>query len=252
MNQFSRNLLTYGKDGQNILKASTVAILGLGGVGSFACEAIARGGVGNIILIDKDIVDITNINRQLHATLNTVGLSKVELMASRITSINPYCKVIKYDKFFNFETYEEILNNKIDYFIDASDTITFKILLIKECLKRKTPFISVMGTANKLDPTKFEIADIEDTSYDPIAKVIRLKLRKEKIYGKVPVVYSKEKPINSKYEEYDGDINNITRKSQYPPASNSFVPPVAGFIASGYVIRNLLKNIEFERNGESK
>src|SRR5690606_21462744 len=108
---------------------------------------------------------------------------------------------------------------------------------------------SVMGTANKLDPTKFEIADIKDTSYDPIAKVIRTKLRKEKIKGKVPVVYSKEKPIKARYHEYKEDVNSLTRKSQYPPASNSFVPPVAGFVACSYVIRNLLKDIKFERNG---
>lgn len=251
MHQFSRNLLSYGEEGQNILYHATVAILGLGGVGSYSCEAIARSGVGKIILIDKDTVDVTNINRQLHATINTIGQSKVTLMADRIKSINPNCNVVQYERFFNFETYEEILENKIDFFIDASDTITFKILLIKECLERNIPFISVMGTANKLDPTQFEISDIKNTSYDPIAKVIRTKLRKEGIKGKVPVVYSKEKPIISRYNEYEGDVSDFARKSQFPPASNSFVPPVAGLIASSYVIRNLLKNITFERNGES-
>ncbi len=132
MNQFSRNLLSYGKEGQEILHNSTVAILGLGGVGSFACEAIARSGLGKIILIDKDTVDITNINRQLPATLKTIGQAKVDLMGERINAINPECIVIKHRTFFNFETYENILNDKIDFFIDASDTITFKILLIKE------------------------------------------------------------------------------------------------------------------------
>jgi len=252
MNQFSRNLLSYGKLGQGTLQNATVAILGLGGVGSFSCEAIARSGVGKIIIIDKDKVDITNINRQLHATMDTLGQSKVALMAQRIESINPDCKIIKHEKFFNFETYEEILSDEIDFFIDASDTITFKILLIKECLKRNIPFISVMGTANKLDPTQFEIADIKDTTYDPIAKVIRLKLRKEQIKGKVPVVYSREKPITSKYDEYDGMLEESTRKQQYPPASNGFVPPVAGFIACSYAIRILLKDIQFKREGESK
>ncbi len=251
MNQFSRNLLSFGKAGQNKLSKSVVAILGLGGVGSFASEALVRSGVGKVILIDKDVVDITNINRQLHANLNTIGKSKVLLMEKRIKEINPKCKVVKHDKFFNFDTYDEILQDKIDYFLDASDTITFKILLIKECLKRNIPFISVMGTANKLDPTQFEIADIKDTSYDPIAKIIRLKLRKDKVKGKVPVVYSKEKPLISKYEEFDGDMSSITRKSQFPPASNSFCPPVAGFVASSYVIRNLLKEVKFERDGET-
>lgn len=250
MDQFSRNLLSIGKKGQSILNKSTVAIVGLGGVGSFASEAIARIGVGRIIIVDKDVVDITNINRQLIATLDTVGKSKVNLAKERIIAINPNCEVIIYKKFFNFETYEEILDDKIDFIIDASDTITYKILLIKECLKRNIPFISVMGTANKIDPSLFEIDDIKNTSYDPIAKVIRSKLKKENIRGNVPVVYSKEKPIISKYEEYDGLIDNITRKSQYPPASNSFVPPVAGFIAAGYVIRNLLKDIKFNRTGE--
>ncbi|QVK16875.1 tRNA threonylcarbamoyladenosine dehydratase [Mycoplasmatota bacterium] len=251
MYQFSRNLLSYGKEGQNILYHKSVAILGLGGVGSYSCESIARSGVGKIILIDKDKVDITNINRQLHATLETVGQSKVALMVDRIQSINPKCHVVKHEKFFNFDTYDEIFNEEIDFFIDASDTITFKILLIKECLERNIPFISVMGTANKLDPSQFEISDIKNTSYDPIAKVIRTKLRKEGIKGKVPVVYSKEKPITSRYDEYDGDVSKITRKSQFPPASNSFVPPVAGLIATSYVIRNLLKEISFERDGES-
>lgn len=250
MMQFSRNLLTFGKKGQEILRKSTVAILGLGGVGSFSCEAIVRSGVGRIILIDKDKVDITNINRQLHATLETVGQSKVELMAQRIKAINPECEVVKHDKFFNHDTYEEILNDDISFFIDACDTITYKILLIKECLKRNIPFISVMGAANKLDPTMFEIADISETSYDPIAKVIRTKLRKEKITGKVPVVYSKERPIKPKYEESLETTNSEIRKAQFPPASNSFVPPVAGFIAASYAIRYLLKEIEIPRVGD--
>lgn len=250
MEQFSRNLLTFGKEGQEILRKSSVAILGLGGVGSFAAEAICRSGVGRMILIDKDKVDITNINRQLIATLNTIGKSKVELMAERIKSINPDCEIVKYEVFFNDNTYDEILNTNIDFMIDASDTISYKFLLIKECLKRKIPFISVMGAANKLDPTKFEIADIMDTSYDPIAKALRIKLRKEKITGKIPVVFSKEKPLKARYEEIDIPIDSFTRKAKYPPASNSFVPPVAGLIASSYVIRNLVKKIKFERNGE--
>lgn len=248
MNQFSRNLLTFGKDGQVILQNSTVVILGLGGVGSFSVEALARSGVGTLIIIDKDVVDITNINRQLHATLDTVGQSKCDLMEKRIHSINPNCQVIKYNCFFDDETYDDILSQHIDYFIDASDTITYKILLIKECLKRKIPFISVMGTANKLDPSLFEIDDISNTSYDPIARVIRTKLKKERIKGKVPVIYSKERPTKSKYEEYDIEPTSDLRKAVYPPASTSFVPPVAGMIAASYVIRQLIKDIEIERN----
>jgi tRNA threonylcarbamoyladenosine dehydratase len=247
MKQFSRNLLTFGKEGQELLLQSTVAVLGIGGVGSFAVEALARTGVGRLIIIDKDVVDITNINRQLHATLETIGQSKTNLMEARIKSINPDCEVISINKFFDFDTYEEILNQKIDFFIDASDTITYKILLIKECLKRKIPFISVMGTANKLDPSQFEVADIKNTSYDPIARIIRLKLKKEGIKGKVPVIYSKEKPTKSKYHEYDIEPNSDLRKAVYPPASTSFVPPVAGFIAVSYAVRHLTKDIVIER-----
>jgi tRNA threonylcarbamoyladenosine dehydratase len=249
MEQFRRNLLTFGKSGQDLLLNASVAILGIGGVGSFAVESLVRSGVGRLILIDKDVVDITNINRQLHATLETVGQSKVDLMEARIKTINPNCEVIKHNLFFNHDTAELILNDRIDFFIDASDTITFKIVLIKECLKRKIKFISVMGAANKLDPTQFEIADISKTSYDPIAKVIRTKLRKEKIYGKVPVVYSKEKPIIGKFDEFGQVPQTDIRKATIPPASNSFVPPVAGMVAASYVIRELLKNIKIERVG---
>jgi tRNA threonylcarbamoyladenosine dehydratase len=247
MKQFSRNLLTFGKDGQELLLNSTVAVLGLGGVGSFAVEALARAGVGRLIIIDKDVVDITNVNRQLHATLDTIGQSKADLMEARIKSINPSCEVISFNKFFDYESYEEILSQTIDFFIDASDTITYKILLIKECLKRNIPFITVMGTANKLDPSQFEIADIKDTIYDPIARVIRLKLRKERIKGKVPVVYSKEQPTKSKFHEYDIEPSSELRKAVYPPASTSFVPPVAGFIAVSYAVRHLTKDIVIER-----
>jgi tRNA A37 threonylcarbamoyladenosine dehydratase len=248
MKQFSRNLLTYGLDGQNILLNSRVLVLGLGGVGSFAAEALARAGVGSLIIIDKDVVDITNINRQLHATLDTIGLSKCDLMESRIKSINPDCEVIVYKQFFDFDSCDDILNQKIDFVLDASDTITYKILLIKECLKRQIAFISVMGTANKLDPSQFEITDIKNTIYDPIARIIRTKLKKERIKGKVPVVCSKERPTKSKFSEYDIEATSELRKAVYPPASTSFVPPVAGYIAVSYVIKELTKDILIERN----
>lgn len=246
MEQFSRNYLTFGIEGQQRLSEKSVLVLGLGGVGSYAVEALARMGIGRLILIDKDVVDITNINRQLHATLETVGQSKCDLMKARIKTINPDCEVITHHCFFNFETYDMILNQPIDFVIDACDTITFKILMIKECLKRKLPFISVMGAANKLDPTQFEICDLSKTSYDPIAKVIRTKLRKEGIRGKIPVVYSKEKPFKPKLDHL-GEVQSEIRKNVYPPASNSFVPPVAGLIAASYVIRELMKDTLIER-----
>ena len=247
MNQFSRNLLTFGRRGQEILHKSSVMVLGLGGVGSFAVEALARSGVGQLVLIDKDRVDITNINRQLQATLHTIGELKCDLLKKRIHTINPECEVITYPVFFDHDTYEEILETKVDYIIDASDTITYKILLIKECLNRQIPFISVMGAAHKLDPTQLKIMNLWDTTYDPVAKVIRTKLRKEKVKGKIPVVSSTEPPIIAKYDEYDGERSNKTMKSQYPPASNAFVPPTAGLIAASYVVRMLLQDIPIPR-----
>ena len=140
LHQFSRNELVYGPEGTEILKNSTVAILGIGGVGSFAAEALARTGVGTLILIDKDVVDITNVNRQIHATLKTVGRSKVEVMAERIAEINPNCNVIQMHMFYNEETAPRLFEHQIDFVVDASDTITFKIHLIKQCLRRKIKF----------------------------------------------------------------------------------------------------------------
>jgi len=252
LHQFSRNELTYGSEGTEILKNSTVAILGIGGVGSFAAEALARTGVGTLILIDKDVIDITNVNRQIHATLKTVGRAKVEVMEERIADINPNCKVIKLHMFYNDETKEALFEHPIDFIIDASDTVTFKIHLIKECLRRKIKFISSMGAANKLDPTKFEITDIQKTSYDPMAKVIRTKLRKEKINGKVPVVYSTERPIIGREDTLKvvGKEDSEFRKQQLPPASNAYVPSVAGLIAASYVVKELTKEIPIKRKGE--
>lgn len=177
LHQFSRNELAIGKEGLNILKGSSVAVLGVGGVGSFAVEALARSGVGRLILVDKDDVDITNINRQIHALLSTIGKPKVDLMKERIADINPECEVIALKMFYTEETYETFFSYKPDFVIDASDTISYKIHLMKECLKRKIPIISSMGAANKTDPTRFKIADISQTHTDPIAKVIRTKLR---------------------------------------------------------------------------
>lgn len=178
LHQFSRNELAIGHDGLNRLKGSTVAVLGVGGVGSFSAEALARSGVGKIVLVDKDDVDITNVNRQIHALLSTVGKPKVDLMAERIHDINPDCEVVSLKMFYTEETYESFFNHNLDFVIDASDTISYKIHLIKECRKRQIPLISSMGVANKMDPTRLKITDISKTSYDPIAKVIRTRLRK--------------------------------------------------------------------------
>lgn len=252
LHQFSRNELAIGKEGLETLKNSTVAVLGVGGVGSFAAEALARTGVGKIVLVDKDDVDITNVNRQIHALLSTVGQPKVDLMAARIHDINKECEVASLKMFYTEETYEEFFAHNLDYVIDASDTISYKIHLMKECLKRDIPIISSMGAANKTDPTRFRIADISKTHTDPMAKVIRTRLRKERIHKGIKVVFSDERPIviRDEVKKYVGKEDAKIRKAQMPPSSNAFVPSVAGLIMGGHVINELLKDIKIKRVGD--
>ncbi|MCD8501417.1 MAG: tRNA threonylcarbamoyladenosine dehydratase [Bacillaceae bacterium] len=252
LHQFSRNELAIGHEGLEILKNSTVAVLGIGGVGSFSAEALARSGVGRLVLVDKDDVDITNVNRQVHALLSTVGKPKVDLMKERIADINTECEVVALKMFYTEETYESFFEQGLDFVVDASDTISYKIHLMKQCLKRKIPIISSMGVANKLDPTRLKIADISKTSYDPIAKVIRTKLRKEGIHKGINVVFSDEQPIKIR-EEIRQEIvsekqeESPIRKAKLPPSSNAFVPSVSGLIMAGHVITTLLKDIKIYR-----
>ncbi|MCD5323683.1 MULTISPECIES: tRNA threonylcarbamoyladenosine dehydratase [Pontibacillus] len=249
LHQFSRNQLAIGQDGLDLMKGATVAVLGIGGVGSFSVEALARSGVGKLILIDKDDVDITNINRQIHSLMSTIGQSKVDLMADRVKDINPDCEVVRLHMFYTDETYERLFEHDLDFVVDASDTISFKIHLIKQCIDRDINIISSMGAANKMDPTKFEIANIFDTSYDPIARVIRTKLRKEGYKKGIPVVFSKEQPIKIR-EDVRQEItpdNPNTRKAEQPPSSNAFVPSVAGLIMASHVVQEILKPITIER-----
>lgn len=248
--QFSRNELTYGQEGLDLLKEQTVVVLGVGGVGTFAAEALARTNIGHIILIDKDDVDITNVNRQIHALTTTIGQSKVSLMEERIKLINPDCKVTALHMFYTENTYEDLFENyDIDYFIDASDTIMYKVHLMKECLERNIKVISSMGAANKIDPTRFVIKDISKTHTDPIAKIIRRKLKKLGITKGVPVVFSDESPlvIREDVKETVGDANAPTRKGQMPPSSNAFVPSVVGLICASYVINDILSDIPVTR-----
>lgn len=249
LHQFSRNELAIGKEGLDKLKNSTVAVLGIGGVGTFAAEALARSGVGKLVLIDKDDVDITNINRQIIALLSTIGRPKVELMKERIADINPDCEVVALKMFYTEETYEEIFAHDLDFVVDASDTIAYKIHIMKECLKRNIPIISSMGAANKMDPTRFQIADISKTHTDPIAKVIRTRLRKEGIRKGIPVVFSDESPIviREDVRKVVGNDEAEIRKAQMPPSSNAFVPSVAGLIMASYVVRQILKDIKIQR-----
>ncbi|WP_018757075.1 tRNA threonylcarbamoyladenosine dehydratase [Paenibacillus terrigena] len=251
LHQFSRTELAIGPDGLDKMKRSTVAVLGIGGVGSIAAEALARTGVGRIILIDKDVVDITNINRQIHALTTTVGQKKADLMHDRIKLINPDCDVIALNMFYTEETYEQLFQYPLDYVLDASDTIIYKIHLIKQCLTRGIPIISSMGAANKMDPTKFQVADISKTSMDPIARVVRQKLRKEGIKKGVQVVFSTEEPIKPREDvtqrivpENAPDI----RKAQMPPASNAFVPPTVGLIMTSVAVRDLLATMQTEES----
>ncbi len=243
LHQFSRNELAIGVEGLEAMKRSTVAVLGIGGVGSFAAEALARSGIGRIILIDKDVVDITNVNRQIHALLSTVGQPKAELMRDRIGLINPECDAIALSMFYTEETYETLFAYPLDYVLDCSDTISYKIHLIKECLRRGVPMISSMGAANKMDPTKFQVADISKTHMDPIAKVIRTKLRKDGIKKGVKVVFSTEQPITPREDVTKKIVPENApdrRKAKQPPSSNAFVPSVAGLIMASVAIRDLL------------
>lgn len=227
-NWLSRTELLIGKNALAKLKNSTVAVFGCGGVGSYAIEALARSGVGHLVIIDHDIVDVTNLNRQLIADTTTIGKPKVEIAKDRILKINPACIVTTYQEFYQSETSSSLIQNDYDYMIDAIDSVSSKISLIEEAFKQNIPIISSMGTGNKLDPTKFEVTDISKTSVCPLAKVIRKELRKKGI-SHLKVVYSKELPQRVDTEE---DLRRT-------PASISFVPSVAGLILAGEVIKDL-------------
>lgn len=228
---FSRAELLLGKEGIEKLRKARVAVFGIGGVGSFAAEALARGGVGHIALIDGDTVSLTNINRQLIATQKTIGKAKTAVMAERIHEIVPETEVVEYPVVYGVENRDLIDFASYDYVVDAIDTVTSKLLLIEEAKKAGTEVISCMGTGNKLDPTRFEVADISKTSVCPLAKVMRKELKNRGIKG-VKVVYSKELPLKPADSEETG-------KRQIP-GSLSFVPPVAGMILAGEVIRHLV------------
>lgn len=227
---FSRAELLLGKDKLEKLKQARVAVFGIGGVGSFAAEAIARGGVGHIALIDGDVVSMTNINRQLIALHSTVGREKTAVMAERIHDICPETEVAEYPVNYTAENKDLIDFAAYDYIVDAIDMVTSKILLIEEAKKAGTEVISCMGTGNKFDPIRFEVADISKTSVCPLAKVMRKELKDRGIKG-VKVVYSKEIPAKP------ADSDETSRRQT--PGSLSFVPPVAGMILAGEVIKHI-------------
>lgn len=223
---FERTKQLIGEDGFKTITNKKVAIFGLGGVGSYVFEGLVRAGISNFILIDKDVVDITNVNRQLVAYQSTVGKSKVAVAKARALDINPECNIEVYEMFYLKDTKGEIDFTGVDYIVDAIDTVTAKLLLIEEAKRMEIPIISSLGTGNKLDNSKFEITDISKTSVCPLAKVMRKELKNRGIKN-VCVIYSKELPILKKQT----------------PASISFVPSVAGLMIAGYVVNEFLKEI---------
>ena len=234
-NKFSRTEMLIGNEGIEKLKNAKVAVFGLGGVGSFVCEGLARSGIGNFILVDYDKIDESNINRQLIATVNTVGKCKVDLMKERILEINPDANVEVHKEFYMADCKINIITEDLSYAVDCVDTIMAKIAIICKCDSLDVPVISSMGTGNKLDPTMFEVADIYETSVCPLARIMKKDLRKRNI-EKLKVVYSKEQPINTN----DCAINKKNTKFKVK-GSISFVPSVAGLIIAGEVIKDIIK-----------
>lgn len=247
-NQFTRTELLLGKEAMDILRKSRVIVFGVGGVGGYVTEVLVRSGVGAIDIVDKDDVDITNVNRQIIATLNSVGRSKVDVMAERIRDINPECVVTTHKTFFLPENSHEFNFEKYDYVVDAIDTVTAKIELITCCTEVGTPIISSMGAGNKLDPTKFQVADIYKTSVDPLARVMRRELKKRNVKH-LKVVYSTENPMKTQGNlNTDDRVENTTsvysdageKRRKDTPGSVAFVPSVAGMIIGGEVVKDLI------------
>ncbi len=235
LDQFSRTQLLFGQEGMERLYAARVAVFGIGGVGGYAVEALARSGVGALDLIDDDRVCLTNINRQIIATRKTIGQYKVDAAEQRIQEINPKAAVHTYKTFYTPETAEQFDFTQYDYVIDAIDTVTGKIALVLQAQAADVPIISCMGAGNKLDPTALEVADIYKTSVCPLARVMRRELKKRGV-KRLKVVYSKESPLTP---EEDGQEAPEAGRRQVP-GSTAFVPSVAGLIIAGEVVKDLI------------
>ena len=234
LNEFSRAELLIGQAALEKLKNCRVAVFGIGGVGTYVVEGLVRAGVGRLVLVDDDVIALTNINRQLHATQKTIGRIKVEVMKERVLEINPQAEVVTHQAFYLPETGGSLLEMDYDYIVDAIDTVTAKIDLVVRAAAMGIPIISAMGAGNKMDPTRFEVADIYDTSVCPLAKVMRKELRSRQIAA-LKVVYSREEPLIPQDSE---EIGRTPRKRI--PGSISFVPSVAGLIIAGEVIKDLI------------
>ena len=247
LNQFSRTQLVFGRNAMEILANSRVAVFGIGGVGGYTVEALARSGVGKLDLIDDDKVCLTNVNRQILATLKTVGQYKVDVAEERIHSINPQCEVRTYKTFYMPDTEKEFDFTQYDYIVDAIDTVKGKLALVENANAADTPIISSMGAGNKVNAAAFEVADIYDTSVCPLARVMRYECRKRGI-KKLKVVYSKEKPIRPLEDMSISCRKHCvcppgTRKCTVRrdiPGSTAFVPSVAGLIIAGEVVNDLI------------
>lgn len=244
----SRTELLIGKDALDKLAKSKVMVFGVGGVGSFTVEALARAGVGNLILVDDDTVCLTNLNRQIHATYKTISKNKVEVMKERVLSVNKNCNVETIQVFVTPDNLEEIIPDDVDYVVDAIDTVSAKIALAVYCEQKGIKLMSSMGTGNKLNPAEFKVADIYNTKVCPLAKVMRYELRKRGV-KKLKVVYSEEMPRKPKGEDVvtcktgcvcTGGTKKCSAKRQIP-GSVSFVPPVAGMIIASEVVKDLIK-----------
>lgn len=237
MQEFSRTALLLGEQGIERLSRAHVAVCGVGGVGGAVAEGLARAGVGAITLIDNDTISISNRNRQIISLSSTTGRAKTEVMAERIRDINPACKVIPLQMFLSPDSIPDL--SVFDYVVDAIDTVTAKLYLIETCDRLGIPLISSMGTGNKLDPTRFQVADIYQTSVCPLARVIRQECKKRRI-KRLKVVFSTEEAIKIPSERYALCPEEVKGTAGRPvPASISFVPPVAGFILAGEVIKDL-------------
>lgn len=248
-NQFSRTRLLLGKAAMETLAQSRVAVFGIGGVGGYTVEVLARSGVGALDIVDDDRVCMTNINRQIYALISTIGRYKVDVAEERIHDINRKCLVTKHQTFYLPDNAEDFDLAAYDYVVDCIDTVSAKLELIRRCHRLQVPIISCMGAANKLDPTAFRIADITKTSMDPLAKVIRKKLRKEGI-PHLKVVFSEEEPLEPFDDEEiscrfhcicpNKDMRKCTERRNIP-ASNAFVPAAAGLIVGGEVVKDLIE-----------
>ena len=249
MDQFARTQLLFGSEAMEKLRSSRVIVFGIGGVGGYAVEALARSGIGALDLVDDDKVCLTNLNRQLHATRKTIGKYKVEVAAERVRDINPDCRVTSHQTFFLPDTKDQFDFSQYDYVLDAIDTVTGKLALIEASQKAGTPIICAMGAGNKTDPTAFRVADIYETSVCPLARVMRSECRKRGI-EKLKVVYSTEPPIRPQEDASISCRNHCvcppgTRKCTVRrdiPGSTAFVPSVAGLIMAGEVVKDLIRH----------